>query len=142
MRRTLVIAALVGLAGLWAGVELFRGPQEAIDRGVPGIAFVIPGEYRILELDQASYQVAVEQLLTEVETDLKVAAIFSDQGDRFQILVNTDDDLIEERISGRNGTTWVITWRGPVRERLEWARENGNLETPGLPAPERRNPYH
>ena len=142
MKRPFVIAALVGLAALWAGVELFRGPQEAIDRGVSGIAFVIPGEYRTLQLDQATYQAAAGRLLTETETATKVAAVFMDRGDRFQLLVSTNEDWIEERISGKNGTTWVVTWKGPVKERLQWARDHGDLEMPGLPPPERRNPYH
>lgn len=142
MKRPLVIAVVVGLAALWAGVELFRGPQELIDRGVPGIAFLIPGEYQTLQLGQATYQAAASRLLTETETNSKVAAVFTDRGDKVQLLVSTNEDSIEERIAGRNGTTWVITWRGPVRERLQWARDHGDLETPDLPPPERRNPYH
>jgi hypothetical protein len=137
-----VVAAIVGLAALWAGVELFRGPQEVIDRGVPGIAFLIPEEFRTLQLGQATYQAAAVRLLAETETNAKVAAVFTNRDDRVQLLVSTDEDLIEERIAGRNGTTWVITWRGPVEERLQWARDYGTLETPDLPPPDRRNPYH
>ena len=142
MKRSFVIAALVGLVALWAGIELFRGPQEAIDRGASGITFVIPGEYSTLQLGEVAYEVAVGRLLTEMENNSKVAAAFSDRGDRIQLLVSPNEDLIEERIAGKNGTTWVVTWRGPVRERLRWARTHGDLETPDLPPPERRNPYH
>ena len=142
MKRPFVIAAVVGLTALWAGIELFRGPQEVIDRGIPGIAFVIPGEYRILELGEITYQVVAGQLLAETEKTPKVAAVFTDRGDRVQLLVSINDDLIEERIAGRNGTTWVITWRGPAKERLQWASNHGDLEVPHLPPPERRNPYH
>lgn len=142
MKRRITIAAIVGLAALWAGAELFRGPQEMIDRGVPGIAFLIPEEYRTLHLGEATYQAAASRLLAETETNSKVAAVFSDRDDRVQLLVSTNEDTIEERIAGRNGTTWVVTWSGPVKERLQWARDHGTLETPDLPPPERRNPYH
>lgn len=142
VKRPVVLVVVLGLAAFWAGAELFRGSEEAIDRGVSGIDFMIPGDYRVRELDEVSYQAAVEQLLVDLEANSRVAATFTERGDRIQLLVNLDSEQIEERIVGRSGTSWVITWTGPVRERLEWARENGDLEAPGLPEPEKRNPYH
>lgn len=136
------IGIAVALATAWMVLDLSNRPEETGDRGLASIEFVVPGDYTVLDLGEATLQAAAEQLLLAVRAKDKIAAVFSRSGDEIQFLVDVNDDIIDERVTGRHGTLQRVFWRGSVRKRLEWAAEHGNLEVPDMPPPEKRNAYH
>jgi hypothetical protein len=136
-----VILILVVLAGLWLFFDLTHRPPEPVDRGRAGIDFPAP-QANVLDLGESTLPEAAKQLLRACDSSSKVGAVFVDRGDRIQLLVDLGADRIEEYKTGRTGTAWFVLWPESARERLAWAAEHGTLEAPGLPAPQRRNPYH
>ena len=130
------------LTAMFVVLNLFNRPEETMERGLASIEFVVPGDYTVLNLGEATMKTAAERLLVAVGAEDKVAAVFSRAGDEIQFLVDTNDDIIDERVTGRHGTLQRVFWRGSVKKRLEWATEYGNFEVPDMPPPEKRNPYH
>jgi len=139
-QRLLIIVSCIALAG--GAADLYRRNLGAPDRGMPGLDFVIPNDYTLVRLPEATLPEAAAQLLATLDTHPLAAVEYSDRGSKIQLLADVSGELIDERGSGRQGTVRRVLWHGPVRQRLEHARDQGTLEAPGLPAPERRNPYH
>jgi hypothetical protein len=142
MRRGVVLLLLALGTGTWLVLDLTRRPAGEVDRGVEGIEFVVPAGYTVLELGETVMKTAATRLLAALEAEDRVAVVFTDTGDRAQLLVDLTAQTLDERVLGRNGTVKSVLWSGAVRERLQWAEETGDLAAPGLPPPERRNPYH
>lgn len=132
---------LLVLAAAWFMLRPERAPQS-IDRGTPGITFVIPQGYRVVTLGETSRQAAADTLLGTLAGTDPLAAVFTASGDRIQLLIDGNRDMIDERIFGREGTVRRILWPGSAEARLRWARTHGDLAAPGLAPPESRNPYH
>jgi hypothetical protein len=139
-RATTAGAALV-LVAAWL---LFRSgtPFAPPDRGAPGITFLVPDDYTVLDVGESTLGAAAGALMEALDAGDRVAARFTRSGDRIQLLADANHDMIDQRVLGREGTVRRILWRGPVRKRLSWAEANGDLAVPGLPPPEYRNPYH
>ena len=139
-------AAGIGIASVLTAMFVvlnpFNRPEETMERGLASIEFVVPGDYTVLNLGETTLKTAAERLLVAIEAEAKVAAVFSLAGDEIQFLVDINDDIIDERVTGRYGTLQRVFWRGSVRKRLQWATKHGNFEVPGMPPPEKRNPYH
>jgi hypothetical protein len=135
----LAVVAVAALRLLWTSFNTAIAPPE---RGPAGIDFVIPPEYAVLDLGEARLDSAAARLRGAVDTRDRVGAVFTRSGDRIQLLVDAPGEMIDERVMGRHGTVHRVLWPGPVRERLDWARGHDDLAAPGLPPPDRRNPYH
>jgi hypothetical protein len=142
MKRTVVLVGLSLLVVAWLLLDMIRRPPGDLDRGVDGIEFVVPGGYVVLELGSSTLEEAAAQLLAALAPDTKVAAVFTNAGDRVQILVDPAARSIDERVMGRNGTVKSVLWPEAVRERLQWAETHGDFDAPGTLPPQRRNPYH
>jgi hypothetical protein len=143
MKRVSLIAAVGVVFVAWLAFDRSRDSEPGGSKSSPaGIEFSIPGDYTTLELGETTVENAAERLLRALDAKERVAAVFIHAGDRIQLLVNGTADTMDERVLGRHGTVRVVLWRGSVRERLRWAGDHGTFEAPGLPPPERRNPYH
>lgn len=137
----LVVVALAGFRLLWgsfASAPLAPPP----DRGPAGIDFMIPPDFTVLDLGDAGLDSAAVRLRGALDTRDRVAAVFTRSGDRIQLLVDAAGEMVDERVMGREGTVHRVLWPGPVRQRLDWARDHDDLDAPGMPPPDRRNPYH
>jgi hypothetical protein len=133
--------AVLVLAAAW--LMLRPGPPPpSRDRGTPGITFVIPDDAAVLDLGESTLAAAARALLDTLGGGAPAAAVFTHSGDRIQLLIDGNRDMIDERVAGREGVVRRVLWRGSVRQRLLWAEAHGDLAAPGLPPPERRNPYH
>lgn len=140
MKWAAAAGAVLVLAAAW--LMLRPGtPSPPGDRGTPGITFVIPDDAAVIDLGESTLAGAAAALLDTLDAGA-AAAVFTAGGDRIQLLIDGNGDMIDERVAGREGIVRRVLWRGSVRERLLWARSHGDLAAPGLPPPERRNPYH
>jgi len=136
----LLVVAMAVVRLLWSSFS--AAPEVPPDRGPAGIDFLIPPDYVVLELGEAGLDSVAARLRGAVDTQGRVSAIFTRSGDRIQLLVDAPGELIDERVVGKAGTVHRVLWPGPVRQRLDWARDHDNLDAPGMPPPDRRNPYH
>jgi len=137
-----IVGFVLFLAGLWLALGQAKRFEDTADRGPAGIEFVVPGDYTQLDLGETTSRQAAKRLLRAIETNDKVAAIFTCSGDRVQFLVNMRQNKIDERVTGQSGTLQRALWHGSVRERLQWAETHDDFAAPGLSPPERRNAYH
>ena len=142
MNRTNIVLIILCLAGAAGAFWVYRGSLGATDRGMASLEFTIPPQYRVFRLGETDLPRACAKLLGVIDSEPLAAVEFTDQGSMIQLLVDSRGDLIDERGTGSQGTVKRVLWRGSVRERLAWGRDHASLEAPGLPPPDRRNPYH
>lgn len=140
MKWAAAAGAVLVLAAAWLMLRP-ETPSPPRDRGTPGITFVIPDDAAVLDLGESTLAGAAAALLDTLDAG-PAAAVFTAAGDRIQLLIDGNEDMIDERVAGREGIVRRVLWRGSVRQRLLWAAAHGDLAAPGLPPPERRNPYH
>jgi hypothetical protein len=103
-----------------------------------------PPEYSVVNLGTTSSEAAAAQLEAKTQRPGadKVGVQFERNGAVVYWLADLRGDVLEEREAGASGTRVQTVWRGGVQQRLRWAREHGDFETPGLPASEKKNLYH
>ena len=123
----ILVAALVA----WLIVSELREPPQELDRGAHGIEFIIPDDYVVLELGEATTRSASERLLHGLQQHTRLAAVFVCEGERIQLLVDRDRDAIDERAKTRLGTVRRVLWTGSVDARLQWRRNRPTRVTLG-----------
>jgi hypothetical protein len=142
MKLSLAAGIVVVAAAVWLILAAGGGRKRGVEpdtRGVPGITFLIPADYAVITLGESTLQAAADTLL---QARKPAAAVFTASGDRIQLLIDRNRDMIDERIFGREGTVRRVLWPDSAEARLRWARTHGDLAVPGLSPPEYRNPYH
>lgn len=139
--RAALVLLVLG-AALWWLLGPSGNPAGETETDPEGIDFVVPPEYEVMDLGEATPSAAAARLLEKLPAGRPVAAVFTFEGDRIQWLADSRKDLLDERVFGRNGTVHRVLWPDSLETRLRRARSEGKLDVPGLPPPDRRNPYH
>ena len=146
MKPLKIILGIAGLLGALAALgwffvsQLGSGPADE----PPGVLLAPPPDYSVVERGELAPAAAAAELESQVlrAGSGKVGLRFERGGSTVYWLADIDGDLLEERSAGPSGTRLQTVWRGRIRERLRWARANGDFSSPGLPPPERKNLYH
>lgn len=143
------LKTILGIAGLLAAAALFGwfflsqlGSKRADEPA--GVLIAPPPDYSVVERGALTPAAAAAELESQVlrAGSGKVGLRFEREGSVVYWLADVDGDVLEERSAGPSGTRLQTVWRGQIRERLRWARANGDFTLPGLPPPERKNLYH
>jgi len=144
MRWTRYALIILVLLALWGVLELYKQSMGNPNRGPHGIELIVPPEYRVLEMGKARVSDAARVLEAALMDGDRspVAAVFEQDGDLYQVLVDPAAEIIDERFVRASGTANRVIWRESVDERLAFATLNGHFALPDAPPPERRNLYH
>jgi len=135
----LALAALVAFG--WFFVSQLGSGRPADE--LSAVVQAPPEGYALVERGSFSPTAAAAELETQVlRQGGKVGIRFEREGADVYWLADVPGDVLEERSAGASGTRLQTYWRGGIRERLRWARVNGNFDAPGLSAAERKNLFH
>jgi len=142
--RNLLLAAGTLLLG-YAFVRFFLaqiGPGQTSD--LAAVVAAPPPGFEILDLGSVPTARAARELASRLAARPgRIGIRFSTPRATLYWLADPDRDTLEERAAGAAGTRLATLWSGQIRRRLDWAASHdGDLSTPGLAPPERRNLYH
>jgi hypothetical protein len=139
----LAIAGALAAFG-WFFVSELGGPGSGRKDELAGVLLSPPPDYDVVERGELTpTEAAAELELQTLQAGAdKVGVHFRRQGGVVYWLADITGDSLEERAAGPSGTRLQTTWPRGLRRRLAWAREHGDFEAPGLPAPEKKNLYH
>lgn len=141
MKRILIPAVIIASLALILWLMFVSLESEPTGRDdLAAIILRAPEGFVVQDLGVAS--LASAALALNRTSGGQVGTQFTDHGDTVILLVDRGDDRVVEMRASTSGTIVERHWQGKVDQRLSWAAEQGNLDTPGLPPPTGKNLYH
>ncbi|HQV32014.1 MAG TPA: hypothetical protein PKV71_09065 [Calditrichia bacterium] len=144
-----IIPLIIGIILLGALYYAFSRNTATGKGGPSGVILAPPPEFTMTDIEDRAQaltpEMAAQRLALLQAQDPRQEQIglrYHVEGRLAFFLADFRADQLQHTLANEYGTAVQTTWKGAIRQRLEWAQKEGSFEVPGLSDPITRNLYH